>query len=383
MTEKSALDAKILIVDDEPNLLRMIGYILQEEGYQIVVAQNGLEALQKVQTTKPDLMILDIMMPDMNGLEVCEQIRKNPQTMGLPIIMLTAKAQVADKIRGQDAGADEYMVKPISEEEIVARVRSLLKRSRQLNQKQPQKKGLLLAFMGVKGGVGTTTVAVNVALELVNLGKSVLIVEFRSSAGTLGHQLSKISNKSFTEALDADRIHIDLQKLMEQIIQFPSGLKLLLGPQKLQEFRDFGIKQAESMLSALEPQADFIVLDLPSYPSEASQVAIQRSNFIGLVIEPEPICLLTAKATRELLKSWGVNESQVGLVMVVKQAFSVPIRMDEFSTSMGSEIIGIIPPSPDAFNHANKKREPLVISNPECISAEALRKIAHKLAVYQ
>ena len=137
------------------------------------------------------------------------------------------------------------------------------------------------------------------------------------------------------------------------------------------------------MLSALEPQADFIVLDLPSYPSEASQVAIQRSNFIGLVIEPEPICLLTAKATRELLKSWGVNESQVGLVMVVKQAFSVPIRMDEFSTSLGSEIIGIIPPSPDAFNHANKKREPLVISNPECISAEALRKIAHKLAVYQ
>ena len=131
MAEHTNMGAKILVVDDEPNALHMIGYALQAEGYEVVVAQNGAEAISKAQTEAPDLVILDVMMPDMSGTEVCEQLRKSQETFSLPIIMLSAKTQVSDKVSGLEAGADEYLTKPITPQELVAPVKALLGRYHQ------------------------------------------------------------------------------------------------------------------------------------------------------------------------------------------------------------------------------------------------------------
>ncbi|NVM57156.1 MAG: response regulator [Desulfobacterales bacterium] len=120
------MSAKILIVDDESNLLRLIGYVLQVEGYEIVTAQSGMEAPNKIQTEKPDLIILDSTLPDISGLEICQRLRRNSYTADLPIIMLSAWVELSDKIRGLEAGADEYITKPVDPDELVARVGALL-----------------------------------------------------------------------------------------------------------------------------------------------------------------------------------------------------------------------------------------------------------------
>ena len=381
MDKSTNMGAKILIVDDEPNLLRMVGYTLQAEGYKIVVAKNGAEALNKVQTEKPDLLILDVMMPDMSGIEVCEQLRKSSETVDLPIIMLSAKVHVPDKIRGLEAGADEYITKPIMPEELVARVRGLLERFRQIRQTTSQKIGTILAFIGAKGGVGTTTVALNVAHELARKGKSVVVAELRSSFGTFSAQLNLTSARNIMEALEPDRVHTNKQKLNAQIIHTAPGLKVLLGPQKVNEFREIGPQQAESIIDTIASIADYIILDLPCHPSEASQVAIQRCNFVGLVIEPERTCLMSGKVTKELLTSWGVGGSQVGVV-VVRREPAASIRLEEITTHLVSEIIGVIPPAPEAFIAAQSRGVPIVVSNPESFSAKALCDIANKLSTY-
>src|SRR4030066_2294484 len=126
MAEHKNISAKILVVDDEPNVLRMVSYNLQTEGFEVVVAQSGNEALIKVLTEKPVLVLLDVMLPDMSGVEVCEELRKRQETLDLPIIMLSALSQIPDKITGLEAGADEYITKPISQEELVARINALL-----------------------------------------------------------------------------------------------------------------------------------------------------------------------------------------------------------------------------------------------------------------
>lgn len=119
----------ILLVEDEPAQRDVLSYNLKAEGYDVRTAQNGEEALLAVSEEAPDLMILDWMMPLMSGLEVCRQIKIRPETRDIPVLMLSARTEEVDKVRGLDTGADDYMVKPYAIKELLARVRSQLRRA--------------------------------------------------------------------------------------------------------------------------------------------------------------------------------------------------------------------------------------------------------------
>ncbi len=125
------MSKKILIVDDDPDSLKLIELMLQRRGYTVVSAQSGNQALEDVKTEKPDLIILDVMMPGMDGHQVCRKLRANAQTTHLPVIMFTAKSLVGDKVAGFQAGADDYLTKPIHPVELVSHVQALLQRSEQ------------------------------------------------------------------------------------------------------------------------------------------------------------------------------------------------------------------------------------------------------------
>ncbi|MFZ2399054.1 MAG: response regulator [Smithella sp.] len=127
--------SKILIVDDEQDIVELISYNLGKEGFSTIKAYDGEAAIGLVRSGKPDLMILDLMLPKMNGLDVCKAIRRNPETANLPIIMLTAKGEEIDKIIGLEIGADDYIAKPFSVKELVARVRSILRRMQDVEKK--------------------------------------------------------------------------------------------------------------------------------------------------------------------------------------------------------------------------------------------------------
>src|SRR5918911_5164172 len=116
----------ILVIDDEPYILRSLSYLLAREGYRVETAANGEEGLQRVRSLRPPLVFLDIMMPNMNGYEVCEQVKQDPSLSGTYVIMLSAKGQQIDRERGLLGGADEYMTKPFSPREVAQRVRSIL-----------------------------------------------------------------------------------------------------------------------------------------------------------------------------------------------------------------------------------------------------------------
>ena len=120
--------SKIMIIDDEQDIVELLSYNLEREGFSTVKAYDGEAALGLARSEKPDLMILDLMLPKMNGLDVCKAIRRNPETANLPIIMLTAKGDEIDKIIGLEIGADDYVTKPFSVKELIARVRTILRR---------------------------------------------------------------------------------------------------------------------------------------------------------------------------------------------------------------------------------------------------------------
>jgi len=124
------MNIKILIADDEPNQLELMAFNLENAGFSVIKAQNGKEALQFVEDHNPDLIIIDWMMPNMSGIDVCRILRSRTDTKLLPIIILSARSEEGDKSLGLDTGADDYISKPFSPKELISRVKALLRRSR-------------------------------------------------------------------------------------------------------------------------------------------------------------------------------------------------------------------------------------------------------------
>lgn len=124
------MNSKILVVEDDPSASRLVGYALEQEGYQVLYASDGLEGVKKAQDEHPDLIILDIMLPGLDGYEVCQRLRREPETAKLLILILSAKAREIDKETGLKMGADDYLSKPADISMVVDKVRTLLASTR-------------------------------------------------------------------------------------------------------------------------------------------------------------------------------------------------------------------------------------------------------------
>ena len=149
---------KILVVDDEKDIVELISYNLEQEGFAVIKAYDGQMAWERVKTAKPDLVVLDLMIPGIHGLEVCKLIRRDAATETLPIIMLTAKSDQVDKILGLELGADDYVTKPFNVRELIARIRAVLRRYKGRQQKELSE---TFAFQGLSVNFGSCTVAVD------------------------------------------------------------------------------------------------------------------------------------------------------------------------------------------------------------------------------
>jgi phosphate regulon transcriptional regulator PhoB len=149
---------KILVVDDEKDIVELISYNLEQEGLAVIKAYDGQMAWERVKTAKPDLVVLDLMIPGIHGLEVCKLIRRDAATGTLPIIMLTAKSDQVDKILGLELGADDYITKPFNVRELIARIRAVLRR---YEGRQQIELSETFAFQGLSVNFGSCTVAVD------------------------------------------------------------------------------------------------------------------------------------------------------------------------------------------------------------------------------
>lgn len=142
------MSSRVLIVEDEPDIRALVVHHLRRDGYEVSSASSGEDALRQVQAAPPDLILLDLMMPAMDGLEVCRRLRRDPATATLPVVMLTAKGDEVDRVLGLELGADDYIVKPFSPKELLARVRAVLRRSRPAQGTEPLTLGSVVIDLG-------------------------------------------------------------------------------------------------------------------------------------------------------------------------------------------------------------------------------------------
>jgi phosphate regulon transcriptional regulator PhoB len=231
--------SKILIVDDEKDIVELISYNLAKEGFTVVKAFDGEAALKNVKTQNPDLIILDLMLPKMNGLDVCREIRRNPGTAGLPIIMLTAKGEEIDKIIGLEVGADDYITKPFSVKELIARVRTILRRL-----KDVEKKSAVEEFQHEGLKINYTSCLVKVHGKSITLSPTELKLLFFLSRhpGRVYSRNQIIEHVWGDDTFITDRaVDVHVRRLRSQIE------KDMENPQYILTVRGFGYKFADKI----------------------------------------------------------------------------------------------------------------------------------------
>jgi phosphate regulon transcriptional regulator PhoB len=216
------MSSRVLIVEDEPDIRDLVVHHLKREGYQVSAASSGEEALRQVQAAPPDLVLLDLMMPAMDGLEVCRRLRQDPATASLPIVMLTAKGDEVDRVLGLEIGADDYIVKPFSPKELLARVRAVLRRSRPAPGAAPLRVGALVMDLG------THTVSVGgevLALTPKEFDLLRALVEARGRVLSREFLLDRVWGYSRASEIESRTVDVHIRRLRVKL--GPEGRRIL------------------------------------------------------------------------------------------------------------------------------------------------------------
>lgn len=373
---------RILIVDDDRDSLKLIGLMLQRRGYQITVAQNGSQALSKAVGEMPDLIILDVMMPDIDGYEVCRRLRTDPQMAHIPIIMFTAKTQVTDKVAGFQAGADDYLTKPIHPAELATRVETVLLRSARTREAAQASASHMVCFLGIKGGVGTTTIALNVAVALaqpdIGQGKRVLLVELAPGSGSMGLQLGYSHPMGLSTLLSKPIEELDTRTVESQLTSHSSGVRLLLAPAEPRE-GPLPAQQIEAIIRHLSRLTDYLLVEIGSNLDEANRALLKHCRHIFLVAEPQRVSLTLAQAMITRLGAMDILREKISLVLFNRSPSAASLTKSAVEGVLG-EVISVIPPAPEMAFQATEVGVPLFSMQPNSLVSGQIRDLARIVA---
>lgn len=292
--------ARIFVVDDDEQLLRMVGMILERGNHTPVLESRPENVLARLVTEKPDLLILDVMMPGVTGHDLCLQIRKNEQTAELPILILTARAQPIDRAAALESGANDYMSKPISPQDLLARVDDLLQRFGTGHNEQP---AFTIGVIAMRGGTGCTTLATNLATALRRVSqKSVALVDLSPSVGQVVMHLRLQARTSWADLPDNGH-DLAWPAIQNSLLHHQSGLMVLASPDLPQPVTAPAGAKTDRILQLLSSHMDFVVLDLPPLLSPAVEAALAQCDMILYIVAPEVIAVKSA-----IQSHWALNK---------------------------------------------------------------------------
>ena len=316
--------AKILVVDDDPNVQRLLQYTLKQEGYEVVVAGDGAEGFRLWGAESPDLILLDVMLPKLDGYQVATKIRTEEGASGhVPIIMLTAEREVEQKVRGLRAGADDYLIKPFHPAELMARIKSLLARfapQETLVGRPPL--GRVLALYGAKGGVGTTTIAINAAIALHReLGRKVCLVDGNLQFGDHRVFLDLgLDKKSIVDIVTAPTIDVDLVR--QVMVKHDSGVDLLLAPPSPETAELVTQEHVPVILELLRGLYDYVVIDIDKRLDDINLGILEAADTMFVVMTADLSCLKNVRLVLETIGHLGYEANKVQLVLNRSNAFT-------------------------------------------------------------
>ncbi len=354
---------RILIVDDSVMNLKAASLALTAVGYDVVTANDGREALERVETANPDLIILDVQMPGLDGYEVCRRLRRSQRFSARPIMMLTANTSLYEKVQGLEAGADDYMGKPFEAEELQARVKALLRRSLVAPSQEPVARCKEIALFSLRGGVGVSTLAVNLAAGLAQLWGDVALVDMVFTCGHSGLLLNLPLRHSWADLANKASEEIELATLDAALLSHPCGLRVLPSASRPEENEPITGALVASVLGVLRASYRYIVLDMPHSFSETTLAGLDAADEIVLLLAPEIASVVATTCALDVFNQLGYRREK--LVLVLNAHFERGgLPRKDIEKTLGRPLDLVIPFAHDLFTSALNRGVPPVLEMP-------------------
>jgi CheY-like chemotaxis protein len=383
------MTGKILIIDDDIDTLKLVGMMLQKQGYQIIASANGEQGLTQAEAENPDLIILDVMMPDMDGYEVARRLRANLLTANTPVLMFTAKTQLDDKVTGFEAGADDYLTKPTHPTELSAHVKAMLARSSKgkvsTSQLTTENRSLTIGVLAPRGGQGVTTVAVNLGDALRMATKSdVIVAELRPGMGTLGPDMGEDNPRVLSELLSANLSDMTRQKIQEKLYTHKTGLRLLFGSIQA---KDGLLMNAPALMEALVNRMSYLtpylVLDLGAGLTPLTQKILPACNIILVLVEPVTNSVVQSRALITDLADLTGSKQNIHAIVVNRIRSDIQLNMTQMEELLGQTPLIAITPAPELLYSATRAKTTAISSRPDSLTAQQFTKLAAAMLDYE
>ena len=375
------MTARIAVIDDEAPNRFYLQTLLGSAGFDVQVAAGGNEGIALVEKERPDLVLLDLMMPEVDGYSVCERIRKGPAGAGTQIIVLSALDAVDGKIRALELGADDYLVKPVESRELITRIKGMIDRADRIRQQGSQARGRLTVVVGAKGGIGTSTIAINLAASQA-VGKSpeaVVLADLAVPVGTLGSMLNieAPDRWAWGEVLaDGASAH----RLGSYLMHNPQvPFRLLPGVRRGSPYREVPAEALTKFATTLRGLGEAIVVDLGNQPSPFAPALLREADVICMVVEPEIICVELTGPFLDRLRSTGILSHRIRLAISNPHG-SLQLSRTEVAAALKMEAAAMILYQRDEFSAASKRRLPIVVQQPQGPAAVQFKELAQALA---
>ncbi|GAB4521802.1 MAG: response regulator [Anaerolineales bacterium] len=335
------MSIQILVVDDSATTRKLVAITLQAEGYDILTAESGSQALKILGETTPDMLILDVVMPDMDGYELCKRVRHNENTAHLPVMMLTSLTELDEKLKAFEVGADDFLPKPFEPAELRAHVKVLLRRT--LSQPATgttDAHGKVIAIHSLRGGVGVSTLAVNMAAALHELWRQpVVLVDLALLNGQAAVMCNLSIRNSWADLATLPVNQIDSALVEQVLLTHESGLQILSAPPVPEASELLSDEVVRHVLTLLSQKFAYIVIDLPHDFQGTTLAALDNAHAILPVLVPELVSVRAAAASLNVFDKLDYPQNIIHLTLNwtferrgiprkdIEQALRRPVRL--------------------------------------------------------
>jgi pilus assembly protein CpaE len=375
---------RVLFIDDEPLNYQLVARALEPLKCELHYSENGRDGVAKARNLNPDIIITDVMMPDITGYEITRILRREPQFSSTPILVLTAQSGLQDKLKSFEAGADDHLTKPFEAAELVARVLSLLRRVETAKVSQleaaAQEGARIIAIHSLRGGTGCSTLAVNLGVGLVGLWKRpTVLLDLTMTAGQVALMLNMTLRRTWADIARFEPEELDADVVGSILSVHESGLSFIAAPTLPSQAETLRGETLGTAIRLIKNQFDYVIADLPRDFSEPAIRALDLADVILLLASPDMASVRAVTAALDTYEKLGYPKDKIKFVLNATFPHS-NLSKEKIEPALGMTAFATLPYVQDVFVNAINLGQPLLFDKPDLPISGLLEDLAFHLS---